>query len=260
MKRKFFFFDIDGTLTDRNPGGNVLPSTISTIKKLQEQGHIVAIATGRDHIKALQFASKINIQHIVADGGYSIVIDGTLKHCHPLNKQDCLKVIEECNQKDIGICIVSDFKEKWYSHNTRIYDQYETQPYFEVTVIKNLDYHQVENFYKVYVGVHPGQEKAINTLMQTKLPYVRYSPGHIEIEPDDKYQGILDMLGYLGGNEEDVVVFGDGKNDIKMMRRANISIAMGNAIDEVKNIATFVTKRNDDEGIEFACRHFKWID
>ena len=47
MHKKYFFFDIDGTLTTKNPGGEVLPSTLNTIKQLKENGHFVAIATGR---------------------------------------------------------------------------------------------------------------------------------------------------------------------------------------------------------------------
>ena len=56
------------------------------------------------------------------------------------------------------------------------------------------------------------------------------------------------------------VVFGDGHNDISMMRQAPISIAMGNAIDEVKEVATYITKSNQEDGIEYACKHFGWID
>ena len=59
---------------------------------------------------------------------------------------------------------------------------------------------------------------------------------------------------------KDVVVFGDQKNDLKMFTDEWTSIAMGNAIDELKEKATFVTKNADDNGIEYACQHFGWID
>ena len=80
------------------------------------------------------------------------------------------------------------------------------------------------------------------------------------MEPAEKYQGILEMVHLLKGDEKDIVVFGDGLNDISMIQKAPLGIAMGNAIDEVKEVADFVTKRNDDDGIEYACRHFGWID
>lgn len=48
MKKKYFFFDIDGTLTDRTTG-KVVKSALETLKKLEAEGHFVAIATGRAH-------------------------------------------------------------------------------------------------------------------------------------------------------------------------------------------------------------------
>ncbi|WP_041139471.1 Cof-type HAD-IIB family hydrolase [Beduini massiliensis] len=260
MKRKFFFFDIDGTLTDQNPGGKVLDSTYRTLKKLQENGHVVSIATGREYVSAAEFAKKANIANMITDGGNGLVVDHQLIHIHPLHREDALKVIDECNEKDVGICVMIDETRTWYSHNTRLYDHYKEKPYFTLTVNPWLDYHEIPQFFKIYAGLTAEEEDKITSIKETGIPYSRYSHGHIEIEPDDKYQGILDMLQYLGGNEEDVVVFGDGKNDIKMMKRAKISIAMGNAIEEVKAAATFTTKRNDEDGIEYACKHFGWID
>ena len=55
MKRKYFFFDIDGTLTDRSTG-KIVPSAAEAVKKLEEAGHFVALATGRAFYKAVPFA------------------------------------------------------------------------------------------------------------------------------------------------------------------------------------------------------------
>ena len=207
MKRKFFFFDIDGTLTNKNPGGDILPSTYKTIKALQEQGHIVSIATGRSYLSAKDFAKKAKINHLVTDGGNGLVVDHQVIHIKPLDRDKSLKVIEECLEKNIGFCVMIDNTELLYSHNLRLYECYEEKPYFTLTVDPWLDYHKIPNFYKIFVGIGVEDENNLISLKETKLPYVRYHKGHIEIEPDDKYQGILDMLDYFGGDEEDVVVF-----------------------------------------------------
>ena len=89
---------------------------------------------------------------------------------------------------------------------------------------------------------------------------MRYFKGQLIIEPAEKYKGILEMVHLLNGDENDIVVFGDGLNDISMIKKAPIGIAMGNALNQVKEVADFVTKRNDEDGIEYACRHFGWID
>ena len=56
-----------------------------------------------------------------------------------------------------------------------------------------------------------------------------------------------------------MVVFGDEKNDLSMFRDEWTSIAMGNAIDELKEKATYVTTPCDQDGIYNACVHFGWI-
>ena len=75
-----------------------------------------------------------------------------------------------------------------------------------------------------------------------------------------KQEGISAILDHYKIKVEETMAFGDGHNDISMMRQAPISIAMGNAIDEVKEVATYITKSNQEDGIEYACKHFGWID
>lgn len=54
MEKKYLFFDIDGTLTDRATG-EIVPSAKEVLQRLEENGHFVAIATGREHYKAENF-------------------------------------------------------------------------------------------------------------------------------------------------------------------------------------------------------------
>ena len=65
-------------------------------------------------------------------------------------------------------------------------------------------------------------------------------------------------MAHLGAPIEEVVVFGDGSNDVCMFLPEWTSIAMGNAIDELKNRASYVTANVDDDGIWKACRHYGW--
>ena len=61
MKRKYFFFDIDGTLTD-NSTHKIVPSAKEAVRRLQEEGHFTAIATGRAWYKTKKFAKNIQIK------------------------------------------------------------------------------------------------------------------------------------------------------------------------------------------------------
>ena len=54
----------------------------------------------------------------------------------------------------------------------------------------------------------------------------------------------------------ETMCFGDGGNDIPMMRHAAVSVAMGNAMDEVKRTAGYVTDTVDNDGVWKALKHF----
>ncbi|MCF0260142.1 MAG: HAD hydrolase family protein, partial [Erysipelotrichaceae bacterium] len=75
MKRKSFFFDIDGTLTDRKTG-IIVPSAWKALKKLEEAGHFVSLCTGRAWYKAEWFRADHHFKNMVCNGGHGIVIDG----------------------------------------------------------------------------------------------------------------------------------------------------------------------------------------
>ena len=75
-----------------------------------------------------------------------------------------------------------------------------------------------------------------------------------------KQLGIDKFLEYYGLDLKDTMAFGDGGNDMQMLQHVSLAVAMGNAGDELKSIADFVTKDVDDEGIAYALKHYGLID
>ena len=86
MTKKYFFFDIDGTLTDIRTG-TIVPSALQTLQQLQANGHFVAIATGRAHYKARRFMEEVSLHNMVCSGGGALVIDDRLIQNTPLPLQ-----------------------------------------------------------------------------------------------------------------------------------------------------------------------------
>ena len=91
------------------------------------------------------------------------------------------------------------------------------------------------------------------------LPHVWFRADTMLIEPIHKEHGIKELQRRFAIPDEDIVVFGDGMNDRTMFRPEWFSIAMGNACQDLKDIANYVTDSNVDDGIKNACEHFGWI-
>ena len=74
-----------------------------------------------------------------------------------------------------------------------------------------------------------------------------------------KQNGIDQIIRHFGIKLEEAMAFGDGGNDISMLRHAGIGVAMGNANDDVKAVADYVTTSVDENGIANALKHFHII-
>ena len=97
-------------------------------------------------------------------------------------------------------------------------------------------------------------------LRHTKhLTAVRWSPNFADVFPTGggKDRGIEAICARLSISPEETIAFGDGENDISMLRRAGIGVAMGNSSARVKASADYVTEAVDADGIARAIEHFQ---
>ena len=76
---------------------------------------------------------------------------------------------------------------------------------------------------------------------------------------ESKAKGIEKLVNALGKTMKDTIAFGDGRNDIEMLSCVNLGIAMGNAADETKAVADYITDNVDCDGILKALKHFSFL-
>ena len=123
--------------------------------------------------------------------------------------------------------------------------------YLKNKIVPGLDPEQFENIYKAYVVCWEGEEHQLETL--GKLPWCRYMPEYFFVEPLEKAKGIRRMMDHFGADYRDVIVFGDGDNDLSMFTDEWTKVAMGNATPQLKERADLVTTDVEHDGIWNAC-------
>lgn len=261
MIRKYFFFDYDGTLAI--PRTYTIPeSTQKALTALQEAGHFVALATGRLQCNALDYIDSMGIKNIVADGGYSVTLDGRLVWMQPLDIEEVKACLRRLDQEGRIWAVTTANELKRYTPQPD-FEKIAGDYYVPTIFQPDLAIDDLETVYKVYIPCKKGadQDELIASGVLDNLPWARYNSDTIFIEPTEKALGIKRMMDELGASDSyaDVVVFGDGTNDVSMFIPEWTSIAMGNAIPELKERATYVTTNCKDNGIWNACRHFGWI-
>jgi peptidyl-prolyl cis-trans isomerase B (cyclophilin B) len=253
VNKKYFFFDIDQTL---GVGiSKVVPEdTQYCLEQLQKNGHFVALATGRLQCDAASFAHQHGIHSLVADGGNSLTVGDQILEMEGLPLDDVKKLLWELSEIKRPWAVVID---NTYNRYTPYADYPRRDPRnYMHTVVTPVSIEALTVVYKVtYAREKPGCE----AVPQYGLPHLPYIDDTFLVEPVDKGAGIEKMMRRLGADPHDAVVFGDGLNDLSMFRPPFFSIAMGNARNELKARADYVTDDVDKGGILKACRHFGWL-
>lgn len=248
MTRKYLFFDIDGTLTISHTN-TVAPSTIEALKRCRKEGHFVAIASGRPHFLTRDIATLLDIHSWVCDGGHGMVMDDDYVHYEPINQIIARSILNQCTvMKMKHLCNTSDSSK---AYSTVVDDEFVRQfpdELYDVEVLKN--YENIHEIRRIVIDLQ--NERKVILAGIDLVDHMQYH-GNLVIEPTSKYKGIRKLTEMIGGSEEDIIVFGDGMNDIDMFSNAKTKVAMGDAVQEIKDLATFVTGTSKENGIYDAC-------
>ena len=257
-KIKAIFFDVDGTLLPANQD-DVPKSTKQALRQLRRKGVKTIVATGRDIIEF----SKLPVDEIPFDGYLTLngqllfdsekrVYEGT-----PIDQGEMEILSGIFRTKKIPFVLIGE-NERYinYVDDTVVRTQEETHG----TVPSVGQYHG-EKIYQVLAFVGADQRKMLDRFLD-ECAITSWNETGIDIIPKGggKTAGIHLYLNRQGIAREETMAFGDGENDIEMLKFAGIGVAMGNASDEVKAAADFVTDTADNDGIEKALRHFGLID
>ena len=266
VNRKMIVVDLDGTLLNIN--GGCSRKSKKYLEKLKDMGYVIVIATGRvlsDAINVTDGASFAN--YVISDGG-AIVYDMDENRIVDIKKIDMDEVrrVFDIYSSDIDYITMCDmyYYNRYGDNNTRIdlfYDRkiydidkfiLDSEGIFHI-IVRFKDISLIDRYCKML-----DSDKIDVLVMQDSFATSRW----IEIfsEGVSKYNAIKVISDIEEIDNKDIICFGDGRNDIDMIKNCGVGVAMGNALDVVKDVSDYVTISHNDDGILYFLKGYLGVD
>ena len=258
-KIKIVFFDIDDTL--RNSKTGFIPASIPTVfKQLREKGILTGIASGRGIFGVVPEIRELKPDFFVTlNGAYIEDKKGQVIYQHQIEKSDVEEYITWARQEGIEYGLVGSHNAK-LSTRTDMMSEAINPIYPDLDV--DPDFHEKEDIYQMWTFEDKGDDLRLPDSLSDKLRMVRWHEHSSDIVPisGSKATGVEKVVEHLGLKPENVMVFGDGLNDLELFDYAGISIAMGISHDKIKEKADYITKTLEEDGIFDALEGFGMVE
>ena len=258
-KIKIIFFDIDDTL--RNSKTGFIPSTIPTaFRQLREKGILTGIATGRGIFGVVPDIKALKPDFFVTlNGAYIEDKKGNVIYSNKIAKDKVEDYITWTKEVGIDYGLVGSHAAK-LSRRTEMISQAIDPIYPDLEV--DPDFYQKEDIYQMWTFEDQGDDLVLPESLASTLRMVRWHEHSSDVVPisGSKAAGVAKVVNQLGLKPENVMVFGDGLNDLELFDYAGISIAMGISHEKIKEKADYITKTLEEDGIFDALEGFGMVE
>lgn len=247
--QKIIFFDIDGTLYNDE---KVVPdSTKEAVKAAKDAGHIAAIATGRSPFMYEDLRAELGISTFVSMNGNYVVFEDELIYTNPLDAERLEDITAVAMENDHPIVYLDDRN----MHSNVPEHDYMTEGIASLKLGfmpgHDPEYHIGRSIYQSLLFCPKGEEGIYQEHFTDAFQFIRWHTYSMDVSPKNgsKAEGIKKIVEKMDVDIKDVYAFGDGANDVEMLRYVPNSFAMGNAREEIKAQAKHVTSSVDADGI-----------
>ena len=291
---KLIAIDLDGTLL--NSYGVITENTKKIIKKVEEQGVNIILASGRpiDSIQAI--ANEIESKKYFIAGNGAIVYDiekDEIIYENCLKKQKVLEIIKICEENSIGYSIYTEKEilttalkyNVLYYHKENLKKPEDKKT--KISIIQNMEEYIKNDNTSRYLKITVCDEDKIvfdsiirklrnvkdiefldvshmarKTIKQgTEEIAVEYYYTEISRKNVDKWNAIEFLAKKLEIDSKDIMAIGDNINDKQMIENAGLGVAMGQSTPVITNVANEVTSSNNEEGVaKILQKHYKNIN
>ena len=269
MNYKLLAIDMDGTTL--NSQKKISSRTVAAIDDLIKRRVYVVVSTGRGLAEISDYREEFrNMPYgILISGGltYDFINDKPIK-LHAVDEKTILQLIDFGLEEKAMIhlhTIHESIAREEDIQNMAAFDMGIYQSMFE-RICKRCD------DFKKYVHDHPGEVVKVNLYHRDKKSRdknfarisklnlsISYAEAfNLEMSPANvtKGSGLRELCEFLKIDFAETVAIGDADNDKEILQTAGLAIAMGNATDEIKKLADFVTLDNDSDGVAAAIDKF----
>ena len=254
---KAAFFDVDGTLLSHK-SKTVPQSARDAIAKLQAQGVLCVVATGRQitEMNKLPVADIPFDGYITLNGQLTLDKDKKMLYGTPISGKAKDFLVEMFSENRLPALLVEEEAVylNFFDERVRIVQEAIS------SAVPPFGTYGGKDIYQVCAYMAVGDEAILEPIADECVA-TRWSIGGMDIiaKGGGKVTGIQKYLERQGISAEETIAFGDGENDMEMLEFASIGVAMGNADEDVKAVADYVTTDIDDDGIANALKHFELI-
>ncbi len=267
MSIKLIAIDIDGTLVNNNR--EITPEVFEAVQKAKAAGVKIVIATGRPLLGVQNILEALNL---LDAGDYVITYNGALVQAtatgeafidEPLTYDDYLDI--EMESRRLKTPLHSITMSTVYTHNRNISKYTINEAYITGLPLK---YRTAEEMAKheiikmMYIDDPDKLDATIAKLPQRfreRYTIVKSTPFYLEILNKDASKGLAvqHLAEKLGISYEETMAIGDEENDRSMLEAVGNPVVMANGNPELKKIAKYITKSNEDSGVAHAIN--EWV-
>lgn len=251
MTKKMVLFDIDGTLLDREK--NLPASAKEAVKSLQEIGHDVGIATGRPPYFFKELREELNIDSYVSFNGQYVVVENEVIYKNPIDNEKLTELLAYSSSLNHPLVFLgADSMKASIDYDPEIEESLTALDIGVTHPKHNANYFNETEIYQVLLYCSENEEAAYREKMPD-LNFIRWHEYAMDVLPlgGSKAQGIEKFIEEKGFTKDQVYAFGDYYNDLEMLQYVGHGVAMGNAPEDVKAVARYVTKDVSENGIAY---------
>ncbi|MED0987249.1 HAD family hydrolase [Bacillus paramycoides] len=243
--KKVIISDLDGTLLRSDK--TISEKSINILRECKNKGSELIFATARPPRAINQYIPSVLKNDIIICYNGALVLKGNdTLYKKEISRNVILEIIEKAKKYNLNnICI---------EINDKLYSNFDVTDYFgnvpnEVIDVRELDFKEA---FKVILCTKDSINKNLIKELPAECNAVITDNGtlcqimHAEVS---KWNSIQHVLQHLNCEASDVIAFGDDYNDMEMIEKCGIGVAMNNAVEELKSVAKFIAKSNDEDGV-----------